>query len=100
MKSYKQQLRFIIYYITPVTLIVSYTLGLSIGMEEGGSNISELLVLNERTLKVVVLSIIFLTVVFFMFRKFFPKFTDFWVDKIYGKELKGIKQMIKDLEEE
>ncbi|MBD0405013.1 hypothetical protein [Flammeovirga sp. EKP202] len=98
LKSYQQQIKMLIYGLLPYSMLFGYFFGVSLGLEAEGDDISRLFVWDTLTQLVSVFSIIALSIIFLLFRKFTPPAMNYWIDKFYGKDLKGIDEMIEDLE--
>ncbi|WP_044207505.1 hypothetical protein [Flammeovirga sp. OC4] len=98
LKSYQQQIKMLIYGLLPYSMLFGYFFGISLGLESEGDDISRLFVWDTLTQLVSVFSIIALSIIFLLFRKFTPPAMNYWINKFYGKDLKGIDEMIEDLE--
>ncbi|NME67923.1 hypothetical protein [Flammeovirga aprica] len=98
LKSNQQQIKMLIYILLPYSLLFGYFFGISLGLESEGDNISRLFVWDNLTQTVSVTSIVALSIAFLLFRKFAPLLINYWIDKFYGKDFKGIDEMIEDLE--
>ncbi|KXX68025.1 hypothetical protein [Flammeovirga sp. SJP92] len=97
-KSYQQQLKLLIYFIMPYSLIFGYFFGLSLGLESNGKDLSVLLEWNSKTQLTIGVSIVILSVMILLLKRYLPQLVGFRINKMYGKEIQGISNMIEDLE--
>lgn len=99
-KSYQQQLKFILFIQLPYSLIFGFSIGVYLGVKEEGKDWAKIIDQPILVMGVIIFSLISLSLCYFLMKKNLSNFLNYWIDKFYGKELNGIKQMIKDLEGE